>query len=146
MANLVQLSRRQVFSLEEAEALLPVVLRITRQYSAKVQQMIQRIDAVQDKNMDVATEIEDQVNDIVHEWQQKMEKLGIHPKGLWLADFDSGDGYYCWKFPEEKIEYWHRYSDGFSGRIKLTAPNVGHECGPHTGNAFSPSEDLRTEI
>ncbi len=102
-----------------------MVLRITKQYAARVQQMIQRMDAIQGKNADAVNTLEDQVNDIVHEWQQKMEKLGAHPKGLWLADFDSGDGYYCWKFPEESIEYWHRYSDGFSGRIRILGGSVG---------------------
>jgi hypothetical protein len=34
-----------------------------------------------------------------------------------MADFDNGEGFYCWKYPEIKINHWHGYQDGFSGRI-----------------------------
>ena len=40
-------------------------------------------------------------------------------KGMWLADFDAGNGYYCWKFPENEIRFWHGYKDGFSGRVEI---------------------------
>jgi hypothetical protein len=38
---------------------------------------------------------------------------------LWIEDFDAGDGYFCWKFPERQIEFWHHYNDGFSKRIRV---------------------------
>ena len=46
-------------------------------------------------------------------------RLGIEVKGLWLIDFDNGSGYYCWQYPEESLQYFHGYDDGFSGRVKL---------------------------
>ena len=45
--------------------------------------------------------------------------LGLEVKGLWLVDFDSGAGYYCWKYPESSLEYFHGYDEGFSGRLPL---------------------------
>ena len=40
-------------------------------------------------------------------------------KGLWLVDFDSGAGYYCWKYPEPSLDYFHGYEEGFAGRLPL---------------------------
>jgi hypothetical protein len=45
----------------------------------------------------------------------------VEVKGLWLADFDSGDGYYyCWQLGEEDIEHFHRYEVGFAGRRPIS--------------------------
>jgi hypothetical protein len=47
-------------------------------------------------------------------------QLGCLPKGIWLVDFDNGEGYYCWRYGDDQIEYFHGYSDGFSGRIAIS--------------------------
>jgi hypothetical protein len=38
---------------------------------------------------------------------------------LWLVDWDSGDGYYCWRFPEQAIGFFHTYEEGFGGRLPI---------------------------
>lgn len=114
-ANVVELKPKKVFSYEELNQVLPVIVRITKTYSEKVNKLIQRLDVL--SQQDKATpQLECEVNALIAEWQNKVEKLGALTKGLWIADFDSGDGYFCWKFPEEQILYWHGYRDGFSGR------------------------------
>jgi hypothetical protein len=35
------------------------------------------------------------------------------------VDFDSGDGYWCWAFPEEDLDHWHDYEGGFSNRVPV---------------------------
>ena len=44
---------------------------------------------------------------------------GLEAKGLWLVDFDNGEGYYCWSYPESSITHYHGYDDGFAGRISI---------------------------
>jgi hypothetical protein len=119
MENLVELNRQRFFSLDEARDLLPIVQRITRQHSERVESLISRIESLSTKQNEITERLEAEINSEVQSWQSKLEKLGVHPKGLWVADFDSGDGYFCWKFPEPTIAFWHRYSDGFSGRIPV---------------------------
>jgi hypothetical protein len=48
-----------------------------------------------------------------------MEALGLEIKGLWLVDFDNGSGYYCWRWPEPALEYFHGYEAGFAGRARI---------------------------
>jgi hypothetical protein len=116
---MIGINRRSTFTLEEARALLPVVFRITKTYRVKVTGLIERLDALSGHNEELVAMLEAQVNQLVQEWQSKVQKLGALPKGLWIADFDAGDGYYCWKFPENSIEFWHSYTDGYSKRISV---------------------------
>ena len=41
------------------------------------------------------------LRDIVEAWAEAVRALGLEVKGLWLVDFDNGEGYYCWKYPED---------------------------------------------
>ncbi|MES2962632.1 MAG: DUF2203 family protein [Bdellovibrionota bacterium] len=120
MDHIIEINRRSVFSLDEAQELLPIVFRITKAYSQKVEALIERLDSLGSSNETLSSAIETQVNDMIQEWQGKVQKLGALPKGLWIADFDSGDGYFCWKFPERAIEFWHKYTDGYSKRVRVT--------------------------
>ena len=65
-------------------------------------------------------ELEAATNSIVESWAEEVTSLGCEVKGLWLVDWDCGDGYYCWKYPEDSIAFFHGYKDGFQGRVPLT--------------------------
>jgi hypothetical protein len=118
--NVIEINRRDVFTLEEALELLPVVFRITKIYGQKVQVIIDRLESLGAADEELVSSLEEQVSQLIQNWQNKLQKLGALPKGLWLADFDSGDGYFCWKFPERSIEYWHHYNDGYTKRMLIT--------------------------
>ena len=122
MANIFQINQRKIFSLEEANQLLPLVYRLTEESVQQTQNLVRSLETLSDKKSLRAKELEDEINSLVGRWQLKVEKLGVFPKGLWLADFDNGEGYYCWKYPETIINHFHGYQDGFSGRQKLEDP------------------------
>jgi len=119
MDHIIEINRRSVFTHDEAQELLPIIFRITKAYSQKAEVLLARLDAIGSQEI-LTTSLESQVNQLIQEWQNKVQKLGALPKGLWIADFDSGDGYFCWKFPERSIQFWHKYSDGFSKRVQVT--------------------------
>lgn len=119
MDHIIEINRRSVFTHDEAQELLPIIFRITKTYSQKTEGMLARLDSLSCQE-GLTASLELQVNLLIQEWQNKIQKLGALPKGLWIADFDSGDGYFCWKFPERSIQYWHKYSDGFSKRVQVT--------------------------
>lgn len=96
---------KRIFTYEEALALLPEVQRLTAGAAQRVDEMDSDDPADYQR--------------IVEEWAANILELGIDVKGLWLVDFDSGAGYYCWKYPEPALEHYHGYDEGFSGRVKL---------------------------
>lgn len=115
----ITINRSHFFTLEEARAVLPVVRRITQEYSSKVELLITRLESMDPSKTDAVLELEGEINDLIKAWHEKIKKLGAKPKGLWLVDFDSGEGYYCWKYPEAELLHWHSYDSGFSGRTRL---------------------------
>lgn len=118
--GVVTINRRGIFKLEEAQAILPVVRRITQDFSQKTELLISRLESISPSQTETINELEAQVNELIKAWHEKIKKLGAVPKGLWLVDFDAGDGYFCWKYPEPQIAFWHSYEDGFTKRIPLS--------------------------
>jgi regulator of sirC expression with transglutaminase-like and TPR domain len=108
-AGLVALSssQKKIFTLEEARSLLPKVKELTSDAVFKFARLAE------------AEESDDEQQGVVGEWAREILALGAEIKGLWLVDFDSGAGYYCWKYPEPSLEYFHGYEEGFAGRLPL---------------------------
>ena len=63
--------------------------------------------------------IDARIQAIVARWAREIEALGAEAKGVWLVDFDNGSGYYCWRWPEDRLDYFHGYEDGFAGRTRI---------------------------
>lgn len=121
---MITINRRGVFSLEEARQILPVVRRITTEFSAKVELLIARLETLQLNQTETICALEKQVNELIQQWNDKIRKLGADPRGLWVVDFNSGEGYYCWKHPETDILYWHSYEDGYTARTPLMSAKL----------------------
>ncbi len=119
MDNLIQISQQRIFSREQASDLLPLVYRITEEAQLTVKKLILQRDTLQKNSNGSTSVVEGKISEEVTLWENKMRKLGLFPKGLWLVDFDNGQGYFCWKFPEIKIDFQHAYTEGFTGRKVL---------------------------
>jgi len=99
--------QKRVFTLDEARILLPKVKELTSDAVFKFARLAEDEDNEHERQ------------GVVGEWAREILALGCEIKGLWLVDFDSGAGYYCWKYPESSLEYFHGYEEGFSGRLPL---------------------------
>ena len=99
---------RRTFTLQEARDLLPRVRLLTE----KAAELYGRFG-------EDGIDSEEARHEVVEEWANQVIALGLEIKGLWLVDFDSGAGYYCWKYPEPALGHFHGYEEGFSGRVPL---------------------------
>lgn len=117
--DLIAINRAGVFTLEQARAVLPVIRRITQDFANSVETLMARLESVSLTQTETISRLEGEVNDQIKAWHEKIKKLGAKPKGLWLVDFDAGDGYFCWKYPESDLEYWHSYENGFTKRVPV---------------------------
>lgn len=104
-------AERRRFTYAEARALLPRVQQLTREAYERVERLL-------DPGAE-SGERREQAQSIVNAWATEMNSMGLEIKGLWLVDFDSGSGYYCWKHPEPSLDYYHTYEEGFSSRIRI---------------------------
>ena len=108
----------RVFSFDEARALLTQVKEFTRESIEKIGAAHNEIE-ISEEEEDAERAFESSAAEILGEWAEKIRSLGIQVKGPWLVDFDSGSGYYCWKWPEDSLEFFHGYDEGFSGRVRI---------------------------
>jgi hypothetical protein len=97
----------RLFGLEEANAYVPLLL-----------ETFTRVRALLERDGEPSGVDEVQLA------LEGLEQLGIEVKAPdGLVDFRSmRDGevvYLCWKFPEAKIDHWHRLDAGYAGRRRI---------------------------
>ena len=116
--QIVTRDETRVFTLTEAEELFPLVRSITDSAWRELEPVRRKLEAMVPVNPQIH-QVEHQYETIVKRWMAKMARLGLVVKGLWLVDFDTGDGYLCWKFPELRIGQYHGYHEGYTRRRPL---------------------------
>ena len=106
---------KRVFSYEEAVALLPEVRRLTERAFERVQ----ADSGILSPQGAPGAEAQGRLTAVVKGWAEAVTAMGLEVKGLWLVDFDNGSGYYCWRYPEPGLQFYHSYEDGFGGRMRI---------------------------
>ena len=109
---------RPIFSLDQARALLPQVKLLTADAVIRAEAVSAELQRISDGDPAYGP-LTRTLQEIVDTWIEAVRQLGLEAKGLWLVDFDNGEGYYCWKYPEPAIVHYHGYDDGFAGRIPI---------------------------
>ena len=98
--------------------MLPRIRAVTEGAVREVDQLssvVQRLEEADPARARTIAEVEA----VVAAWTGQLQELGVVVKGLWLVDFDNGDGFYCWSYPEASILHYHGYDEGFAGRMKV---------------------------
>ena len=103
----------RTFSYDEAAALLPEVRRLTAEAYERLS------DLGVSEPAQTPEPLRGEVERVLSEWAQAVIALGAEIKGLGLVDFDNGSGYYCWRYPETGLHYYHTYESGFAGRMRI---------------------------
>ena len=86
---------RPIFSLDDARALLPRVRQLTAEAVLRAEALAEELQRVPEQDPAHA-QLSAALQDIVNGWADEVRALGVEVKGLWLVDFDNGEGYYCW--------------------------------------------------
>jgi hypothetical protein len=109
---------RPIFSLSQACELLPHVKHVTADAVRRAESLASQLSGMSEDDPEHAT-LAAALRDVVNAWADEVRLLGVEAKGLWLVDFDNGEGYYCWCYPEETVAHYHGYDDGFAGRTRI---------------------------
>lgn len=117
MGELILINQKRVFTIEEARELLPIIRRITQQAHNQVKFLGMQLSLFKEKSK--KAKYEEKIQEVFQAWHEKIRKLGCDAKGMWLVDFDSGEGYYCWHYPENTVDFYHGYVEGFRGRVRI---------------------------
>lgn len=137
----------KLFTVEEANATLPLVRAITAdlvKLSREVIDRRQRLDSLvsgreiesgnpYDEELDQIEQELEKDSKLLQEYVDELRQLGVEPKSgaEGLIDFPAMmDGhivYLCWKLDEPEVLHWHELDAGFAGRQPLTASSVANE-------------------
>ncbi len=116
-------SPSRVFSLAEANELVPVVAELTADVVEYLETIRQRHELEQDKGREeMPGSVLKEVEHALGEWSEKIQQLGAHPKGYFTVDFQSIDPelLYCWTYGEDRIAYTHKVWENFAHRRPLS--------------------------
>ncbi|HEY3568764.1 MAG TPA: DUF2203 domain-containing protein [Thermoanaerobaculia bacterium] len=109
---------RRIFTYDEALSTFPLVRDLTSAAVRQIEALTTSLGSSEELEAK-REDLEEAQERIVHAWAREVTAIGCEVKGVWLVDWDSGDGYYCWRFPEPSISHFHTYDEGFAGRIPL---------------------------
>lgn len=110
--------QQKLFTLDEAQQLLPLIKSITAKHQLELAPIQLRLNKML-SNDPRRVAIEDDYELIVGLWKTKVEKLGAYVQGLWVVEFDMGDGSLCWRNPELHLSYFRPSGKSFSERVHL---------------------------
>ena len=105
-------------TLESANQVLAFIRRFTDEAIEQSENLASQM-SYHPKSSAAYKKITAQYDQVILQWVERVHRLGAVAKGLWLVDFDTGRGYLCWAYPEEKIEYFHSYDGGYKTREKI---------------------------
>jgi hypothetical protein len=138
-------SPAKTFTIEQANAMLPLVRAITADLTALAREVVERRHRLEvvlagrdlkagDPYAEELAHVEAELNrDAIRlkGYLEELRELGVEPKGAidGLVDFPSlMDGrlvYLCWKLGEVEITHWHELEAGYAGRQSLVAGIAG---------------------
>ena len=115
IAQIFPLNESRVFTLSEARALMPLVMKITTAAHKKLEPLRTQLQTTI-TNDNATQSIEQDYRKVVQDWVDKLQRLGVIASDLWVVHFDTGDGHLCWRFPELRLANFHLYEDCENGR------------------------------
>ncbi len=148
---------KKIYTLEEANAALPLVRAIVEDLVELSRQVVDRRERVlllrgdrdpepNDPYSEELAQIEQELEkdgQQLQEYVQELRQLGIELKngveGIvdFPAEMDGRRIYLCWKLGEPEVLYWHELDAGFRGRQPLTADST---IGDDTDDSVSCDE------
>jgi hypothetical protein len=114
----MQNTDQAIFSLQQARDLLPHIKHLTADAVRRAETLASQLHGLNEEDPEHVT-LSAALREVVNGWASEIQSMGLEAKGLWLVDFDNGEGYYCWCYPESTIEHYHAYDEGFSGRVRI---------------------------
>ena len=108
----------RIFTYDQTLEIFPSVRDLTATAVRSVEAVFNQVQSRDEMELR-REELQSTVDGIVQEWADEVTAMGCEVKGLWLVDWNCGNGYYCWRYPEMSVSFFHSYEDGFVGRVPV---------------------------
>lgn len=111
-------SANKLFSLQEARGLVTLVCSITQKHQTELTPLQYRLNRML-ANDPRRKALEQQYELVVSRWRHKITLLGARVAGLWVVEFDVGEGALSWRYPELSLAYFREAEQPLSQRRNL---------------------------
>lgn len=114
----------KVFSLAEANQLVPAMVDLTANVVRQLEEIRQQYHIEPEKEShSMPEEALREVELLLRSWSEQVTDLGASPKGYFTVDFQSVDPemLYCWSYGEDKIAFTHKVWENFAHRRPLSS-------------------------
>lgn len=93
------------FDSSTADQYVDLLLNITRKSKQSIHVMNSRLDSIKNKDAIESEKIQNDINNEILLWSQKIKKLGIVPLSLWRVQFPNHSGQQItWEFPCDQVK------------------------------------------
>ena len=110
MGDVIPIHSRRQFTQDEAEELLPIVRRITEVAASRAQDINEQMRWAP-REEPLSARLRAELDLVVRRWAIKVSRLGCEPRGVWLVDFDAGDGWFSWRYGDEQLSFFHPHGE-----------------------------------
>lgn len=117
----------RLFDLPEAQIQLPLVQSITKKHQAQLAPLQIRLNKMLSNDPRRST-LESEYEAVVCRWRTKVQQLGAQVAGLWVVEFNVGEGWLSWRHPELSLSYFRENGADFSDRSSVK--DYIEECDP----------------
>jgi hypothetical protein len=129
--------KRKLYTLDEANATLPLLRAILRDVTNLANELRDRferlsrlqkpdgLDAAHREEIEHLTAEFERGQEKMHEYELELQNLDVELKDYYtgLIDFrhlrDGREVFLCWRLGEEEVAHWHELNSGFQGRKKI---------------------------
>ena len=113
----MKFQRFRVFTLEDANACLPIIADLTKSTQASLEQ----IRSAYVRDSDEGDDLERETRMVIDEWARLILEIGAQPKGIFTVDFRAPDPnlLWCWAPGEDRIAHRHYTWESFKDRVQL---------------------------
>lgn len=112
----------RVFTLAEANAILPEVIRVTEQAMQSLEILKNKLttEVLIDEEL-ARHQFEEQSGAFFERWAEEVIAMGTYPKGYFTVDFKSPvpDTLFCWTYGEDTVSHTHKVFQGFKDRVPI---------------------------
>ena len=123
MGDVIPIHSSRIFLREEAEFLLPVIRRVTERAALDASELEEQLRFVPD-NEPLYNRLQNEMDLIIKRWAIKISRLGCEPRGVWLVDFNTGNGWFSWRYNDDGLNYFDPCSTPLS---EPANPERNHE-------------------
>lgn len=116
---MITIGSHKIFSLQEANDLLPVIERIVKEAMNRLEKL-QSLHNYLTKSYkaEAAKQCIAESGDVHVVKERKLRQLGVSVHNMWTVHIDNGFGVWCWELGENAITHYHDYNENVRRKIE----------------------------